>query len=115
MLLVVSDDESKVSGGAAPDIQYHAVAGTLKLISARFAGNLLIEVEQISGKAGSDRMSATDEINALPRNRLGYRTLEELFDDQFDLILSNRVFNLLLQFSKNKISNNKKYSLWSSF
>ena len=28
----------------------------------------------------------SDEINALPRKRLGYRTPEELFDDQLDLI-----------------------------
>lgn len=27
-----------------------------------------------------------DEINALPRKRLGYRTPEELFDDLLDLI-----------------------------
>ena len=29
-----------------------------------------------------------DEINAMPRKRLGYRTAEELFDEQLDIIYS---------------------------
>lgn len=33
-------------------------------------------------------MMFADEINALPRKRLGYRTSEELFDEQLDIIYS---------------------------
>ena len=49
-------------------------------------GSAFIEWDGLHNFSEEEILMFSDEINALPSKRLGYRTPEELFDDRLDRI-----------------------------